>query len=818
MASFAQDVNKKKLSAVLLQIEQEHPYQFSYADDVIATKQVIPPAKGLSFNAIINYLRRASGLRFTFLKNNIIAITGNTNGKITVCGYLIDYELKRPISGATAAGKTDQTVTNEFGYFELNVSSLNELIILRHLGYTALANEASAFPLDCQNFYLIPRAEPLSEVVLRNYIVKGIDKVADGSFTINFSNFGVVPGLIETDVLQAVQAMPGVQSATETVSDINIRGGTNDQNLVLWDGIKMYQTGHFFGLISAFNPQITESAKLIKNGTSAQYSDGVSGTILMETENEIHKVFAADLGFNFINIDAQFDIPLGERSSLQLATRKAINDFFSTPTFKKYFERIEQDSELEELINRENTFDFYDASIRWLYQPSQKDFIKISGILLNNELNFNGTATINNTEVTKDNRLAQETQAAGLLYERNWNNFFSSAIHVTRSQYSIDATNSDLTANQVSTQKNKVDETALKLKAIYKYNSSFSFQGGYQFTETGIRNFTEQPSFLLSVKEVIREHSAYSQINYASGTQKTFVNLGLRYSAIDFLDKPITHRFEPRLSVAYKFSDELTGELLGELKHQTTAQIIRGQNDFLGIERRRWILLNNLEENIPLLTSTQLSGGLTYSKKGWLVSTEVYYKEVDDIVSLSQGFVNQFADALSIGAYAIYGTDVLINKRFKNLNTWLTYTYANNEYNFNEFNPSKFVNNIDITHSLGFGISYTLDQFKVAAGANWHSGLPTTRPDFSNPVINDAINYQAANSSRISEYLRLDFSANYSFKIGQSVNASTGLSLWNFTDNTNIIRNYFQPENGEPIAITSNALELTPNFVFRVAF
>lgn len=63
----------------------------------------------------------------------------------------------------------------------------------------------------------------------------------------NTAEFGILPGLIEPDILQTVQALPGIKSIDETVSDINVRGGTNDQNLILWNGIKMYQSGHFLG-------------------------------------------------------------------------------------------------------------------------------------------------------------------------------------------------------------------------------------------------------------------------------------------------------------------------------------------------------------------------------------------------------------------------------------------------------------------------------------------------------------------------------------------------------------------------------------------
>ena len=127
-------------------------------------------------------------------------------------------------------------------------------------------------------------------VILSQYLGNGINKINNGSFEIDYSKFEILPGLIDNDVLQSIQALPGIQSINETVSNINIRGGTHDQNLILWDGIKMYQSGHFFGLISAFSPYLTHEVKVSKNGTSAMYGDGVSSIIDMKSSSAISDI------------------------------------------------------------------------------------------------------------------------------------------------------------------------------------------------------------------------------------------------------------------------------------------------------------------------------------------------------------------------------------------------------------------------------------------------------------------------------------------------------------------------------------------------
>ena len=757
---------------------------------------------------------------FQFLENNIITINSR---KISffICGYIIDNETKIPIESALIIGKNQHTTSDNFGYFKLKVNNDNEGIIIRHLGYQSISKTSTSFNgNNCINIYLTPQIETLSEILIANYITKGIDKLADGTLTINFSDFGILPGLIETDVLQTVQALPGVQSANETVSHINIRGGTNDQNLILWDGIKMYQSGHFFGLISIFNPLITTDASVIKNGTSAALSDGVSGTIAMKTNTEINTIFSGSIGSNFINVDGFFDIPISENSSLQIAARKALSDLVKSPTYSNYFERIIQDTEVAdnatEVLNSDIKFDFYDTSLRWLYNITDNDQLRINFLNVNNELLFNENAFVNQNKTSKESSLIQYSLVGGIFYKRNWNTKFASTLSIFETYYELESINADILKQRRLKQENEVSETSIKLNTIYKYNNQLSFLNGYQFTETIVSNLTDldNPIFLQLVKEVIREHAGFSQINYLSDSKKTNIKAGIRYNYIEKFNK---HIIEPRLSINQKINQYLNIEVLGEYKHQNTSQIINFQNDFLGIEKRRWQLSNN--DDIPIITSKQASIGLNYNNKGWLISTEGYYKEVEGITTQSQGFLNQYILTRTSGNYTVKGIDFLVNKRFKKMSTWLSYTYADNKYTFNDLPEINFPNNIDITHAVTFGSSYTSNDFKVSVGFNYHSGKPTTKPSSGNIILNNQIEYEPANDSRLKDYLRIDASATYKFNITDKVRAQTGISIWNVINHENIISNYHSINTNNTIKeISSRALEFTPNVSFRVLF
>ncbi|WP_460219574.1 TonB-dependent receptor plug domain-containing protein [Psychroserpens sp. MEBiC05023] len=661
--------------------------------------------------------------------------------------------------------------------------------------------------------------QQLSEVILSKFIVRGINKLDNGTYEIDFKQFDILPGLIDTDVLQAAQAFPGIQSSNETVSNINIRGGTHDQNLILWDGIKMYQSGHFFGLISMFNPQITQRVNVIKNGSEIQLTDGVSGTISMETSSKINNKFKGSLGLNFIDTNGFADIPLSEKSSIQLAARKSVNDIAETPTYSNYFDRISQNTEVDQnmndLINSDQEFDFYDMSLRWLYNITENDQLQVNFLNANNELRFNENSIINATEISKESSLRQQSIAGAVHYNRLWNDRWETALEIYETDYKLKAINANVSEEQRFLQENIVSETSAKFIANYKWNEQFQWRNGYHFVETEITNVddVDTPRFRSLVSEVVRTHGVFSQIDYKSKSRKTNLNIGLRHNYIDKFSK---HIFEPRLTITHQFLDDFSVEFLGELKHQNTSQIINFQNDFLGIEKRRWQLSN--DKDIPVLRSKQASLGLSYSKKGWLASVDGYYKYVKGITSQSQGFLNQYEFVRTIGSYDAYGLDFILRKQISNFNFWMSYAYMKSDYAFEDLPEMNFPNNFDITHAITFGSAYTLEHFKLALGLHWRSGQPTTEPIAGNEIDTDIVNFEATNSSRLDDYLRVDISALYDFKLSNATKADIGISIWNVLNKDNEINKFYRVSDGFANETTQTSLGLTPNAVFRVHF
>lgn len=814
---------KEKVSLVKIigQLEKKFQCHFSYADENVVDVFIPFPPNYSKLEEYVSYLDENTNLDFKIIENNIITISLTTS-KRNVCGYLYDKDTREPIENAVFQSKNMQTVTDELGFFELNEITKNELISIKHLGYKTVTYLPNKFEVGkCNSFYLVSKTEYIKEVIIRNYLTKGIKKKIDGSYEINYKNFGILPGLIETDVLQSLQAIPGVKSVDETITNINIRGGAHHENLILWDGVKMYQSGHFFGLISAFNPHLTKKVVLLKNGTTANLSDGVSGTILMFSDNQLNHTFKSEIGQNLINTDVFFDVPINQKSSIQIAARKSISDFLKTPTYNSYFDKAFENTEVvsntQNVISFNDNFSFNDISARLLYQLTDKDMIRVNLLNVNNKLSFLENSVENIVEESKESKVAQNNLVGSIFYNRIWNQNFTTNLQIYATKYLLNSTNNDILNNQRLKQENEVIEESLKINTKYHLNDRFLLNNSYQFIETGVTNIqdVDNPLFYNEVKEVIREHGLSSQINYQTKNKKTTLTTGLR---LNYIEKFSTFFIEPRFNIYYQFNKNFSFELLGEMKHQTTTQVVDFQNDFLGVENRRWLLSNNID--VPIVKSKQASIGMHYTNKGLLITTEGYYKHVDGITSQSQGFQNQYQYVKTTGSYNSLGFDFLINKRFKNSSLWFNYSFGNNQYKFKDLTEMKFPTNFDITHSISIASSFEFKQIKFSGGLNWHTGRPTTPLVMNNQIIDGELNYLPPNSSRLKDYMRVDFSAQYNFKISRKVKGQAGVAFWNVLNKKSELNKYFeyQPNNNMINNIVESSLSFTPNVSFRVSF
>ncbi|MNS53162.1 TonB-dependent Receptor Plug Domain protein [compost metagenome] len=665
----------------------------------------------------------------------------------------------------------------------------------------------------------------MHEIKTNAILASGISKNTDGSLEIKPKKFGILPGLIEPDALQTMQQIPGVNSLDESVSSINVRGGTHDQNLFLWNGIRMFQTGHFFGLISVFNPNLGHTISIYKNGSSAFFGESVSSVVAISSTPEKAEKNSFSAGINMINADVYGKYNLSKKSYIEISARKSITDFVETPTYKEYFNKVFQNTTITDFSQNQNLnyksnkkFGFYDATIKYAQKIGIKDQIILDLITIEDNLEVTKSAASYNINKAQNNILRQQNYGGNLSWKRNWNSFNTTKINIYNSSYELLADQKSVYENQTVIQENTVNNNGVNLENNHILNAKFSFSDGYQFNEIGITNLEQvtNPDFYRKVKDVLRTHALILEGKYNDTISRIYFKGGMRLNYIEKFKKYIA---EPRLQLGYGISKSLNLELLGELKSQNSQQIIDLQKDYFGIEKRRWIVSNN--GTIPIQKSRQLSLNLFYKKNDWLLDIENFYKKVTGITTSSQGFQNQLEFVRTTGGYEIWGTEMLVQKKINHFLTWLSYTYNENNYNFPNYEHPRFPNNFELTHTLSWAGIYEKNNFKIALGTKWSSGRPKTSPDLSQiDLSNPVLVYNKPNNSNLNVFYQVNFSSTYKWETEDGIQYKIGISILNILNRRNEISEYYRINSltNSIEEVDTFSLQRTPNLSFRVSF
>jgi hypothetical protein len=819
--------NKIALTSIISTIEKEFNVKFSYAVEDVAAILIEKPDTGLTLEETIAYLNSKVLLNFKALDNRYVTVSV-LEKTFSVCGIVFAQDTQTSLPGASVRIESSSSgpTTSANGAFKLDNLSIGNSITISYIGYESkqfTANEFFSADNNCKKIFLKPSKEELNQVLINVYLTPGLQKYLDGSTVLNTKKFGILPGLVDPDILQSIQVLPGVESTNESIANINVRGGTNDQNLMLWDNIKMYHSGHFFGLISAYNPNVTNKVTVSKNGTSAAFSDGVSSTINMSTNDKVGTTLSGGGGANLISADAYLEIPLAKNLELDISARRSVTDLINTPTFTNYYQRSFQDTEINADSADKNTssdFYFYDFTAKLLFDLNDKHSFRANIIGINNALNY---AEYSNTDQgeSKISRLSQKNLGYGGHWKGQWTNAFSTEVITYFSKYNIDATDYRVETDQLLTEANEVLETGTTVNATYKATSNLTLLLGYQVNETGMLNQTtvSAPSFSSTKKDVLLNQAVYTEAEYKN--ENTYLRIGMRMNYFDKFDKLIA---EPRINFRQQISKRFALKLEGEFKNQTATQVIDFEDDFLGVEKRRWVLVNN--KDIPIATSKQSSLGLEFKHNKLNVELTGFYKIVDGITASNQGFYNNFQSKNASGSYTAKGIEFLANKTARKFSTWLSYTFSTNDYQFDSFTPSTFRNNVDIRHSVSIGFNYdVLENLKISVGGIWRNGQPYTRPLDGNETVKDGntirVNYGAPNSENLDNFMRLDASFSYSFNLSTAIKATLRGGVINSTNEDNIINRYYKVDpndDSKTIAIKNRSLGMTPNISFRVNF
>lgn len=822
--------NSAPLKKILVSIEKQHQVSFNYLDSDIENISITIPSRKLTLSQKISYLQDKTKLVFEKINNSIYAVHNNQK-HFKICGYILSKDNQLPIADAEITLENgEKTTSNKDGYFEIFTKestnytiSSSEFVTVKTTGEHLKSGEIA-------HIFLNEKVKTIEEVLLNNkFINSSIYRNKDGSYVILPQKGGVVPGLIESDVLQTMQYLPGIYSTDESISNINVRSGTHDQNLFLWNGIKLYQTGHFFGLVSTINPYLSNEIKIYKNASPAFYGEGIASVVDISTDNHFSDKNKYSFGMNMLNADVYAKINLSKTNFIEVAARKSYTELLQTPTYKEYFKKAFQNTTVTNFNTQESVdyssekkFNFYDISTKFVQKIGQKDVLALDFITIDDQLNV-GQESIENNEnegedekdeddnFTNKNIIYQRNFGTSITWNRNWNAKNKSSLLISNSQYELDSkiTNlNDIYSNKK--EENYVYDTSLKFENRHQINKKYAINAGYQLIFWKTKDLIEDSSISLFQKtyEKVDENALYAEAKMKDSINRVFLSAGVRANYVSQFKKTW---LEPRLQFTYGINKNLYFNILAEEKSQIISQQISHQSDFFGVEKRRWVLANN--STIPIQRSRQVSLGLDYNDNNWLLTLEAYYKKVHDINTASQGFQNQFENVQTIGDYQVKGLEVLLQKKIMHFITWANYNFTDSKYDFPEITPKIFINNFQINHYFSCGVNYEKNGYKFSLGSKWHTGKPET--DILNSTITSeypSINYGSPNDKSLENFFQVDAFASYSFRTQKKLKHQFNFAVLNLFNKRNEINEYYR------INPTNNAIEQVKSYSFLRTF
>ncbi|PHS07539.1 MAG: hypothetical protein COA88_08430 [Kordia sp.] len=829
--------DKAPLKEVLFVIEKTFDVKFSFSENDVTNKTITIDFKEKDLITLLQQLQKLTTLQFNKVTNRYINIV-NTTAKLTVNGIIKDPNRLEPLIGSTIIllHKNRGTTSDKKGFFQLKGITESDSISISYLGYKTIVlpvkelQDKTNISIELQS-----TSDVLHEIIIQNYLTNGMVKKSDGSEEFKPDILGILPGLTEPDVLQSLQLLPGVQSPNETASGLHIRGGTPDQNLILFDGIKMYNSAHFFGMVSAFNPYITKKIKVFRSGASAEYGNHISGVIDIQSDEVAPQKISGGFGANLIHADAFLKIPISKNIGLLVAGRRSFTDVFNTVTFQKLSKKVfqntavTQDNQVEEEneeLNKFNEFFYTDINAKLLIKASQKDHIFLSYLHNSNKLNY--TISDEDLEDATSDFLHFFNLGLSGVWKHNWNKRLQQKTKLYFSNfdftYDFNRKNYDDEIEDAIHKTNVIKELQLLSAFNWKIKEKSSLNLGYELTNSDVgfnldfvsNNFQVNEQFLFKNKNTTQ--AIFGE--YAHKNQdKTSVILGLRGNYFS-----LTKDFflSPRIYAQTKVFPSFWLKISAELKQQNISKVVEFFTEDFGLENQVWALAN--EEDIPVLESNQLSLGLIFKKNKWTVDLDIYRKEINGLTSLIKGFNSQNNDIFSEGKSTSLGLDIFLKKKWRNYSSWVSYTLSNTQFKFDDINNGKaFDGNYDTKHQFLWANSIKIKQFDFSLGWNFRTGIPYTNATGIN--TDERISYETINTERLPAYHRLDFSTTYKFNLCPSKRwkGKIGLSFLNIYNQKNTLQRSYRVKFNEDdttslVKTDTYSLGVTPNLVFRISF
>ncbi|WP_076606497.1 TonB-dependent receptor [Rufibacter radiotolerans] len=723
---------------------------------------------------------RRGRLLFTALAFLLLPFTGLAQ-KFTISGYVRDAKSGENLIGVAIFNSvTGQgTATNAYGFYSLTLPKDSVKLVASYVGY-----ERGLFTTyldkDLQhNLLLAPAVTTLQEVEIVNTQVEEDIRETTRMSTINMSvaQIKAVPALFgEVDVLKVLQLLPGVQSGGEGTSGLYVRGGGPDQNLILLDGVPVYNASHLFGFFSVFNADALNNVELVKGGFPARYGGRLSSVLdISMKEGNMNEVDGeGSIGLIASRLTVSAPIKKDEASFI-VSGRRTYIDVLARPFMPK-----------DEVAG----YYFYDLNGKLNWKVSEKDRLYLSAYTGYDE--FYATSEGSRT----DNQKSRAGLGWGNLTSAfRWNRVLNQRLflntHLTYTKYQFDISNEEEATYQGKDYNYKlkylsnIRDLSAKLDFDFIPNPSHYIRFGTQFVDhqfqpgalqvRGNNGGTAEDLDVNTVKTNAQEMGLYLEDDVRL-SERVKLNVGLRANGFA-VNKEFYSSLEPRASVRFIANEKLS---LKASYANMTQFIHLLTNSGIGLPTDLWVPST---DKVKPQRSHQVAMGATrtLAQDKLEVSLEGYYKTMHNLIEYKEGasFIgisNSWDTKVTTGKGWAYGLELFLHKKTGRTNGWIGYTLAWSNRQFPDLNrgekyPYRYDRRHDIElvviHQLkpnlslsgtwvyGTGNSITLPEARYVVGEAWEGGYGGTQ------TYND---YGSRNGYRMAAYHRADISLSHTKK------------------------------------------------------
>ncbi|MBE0570195.1 MAG: TonB-dependent receptor [Ignavibacteriaceae bacterium] len=746
-------------------------------------------------------------LLFILMTANLFAQTD----RYTLAGFVKDAVTGEALVGTNILVYNDSlnfnqppvtgTATNKFGYYVIpSLDFKKYILIFRHLGYKTAIREISITGRNQSETFSI---EMISEdIKLQEVIVEGEkqEKVLTSTIDIPPELLTNLPTLTgEVDLFKSLEMLPGVGKGSEISSGLYIRGGSPDQTLTLVDGSILYNPAHLGNIASTFNSTALSDIRLIKGAFPAEYGARLSSVLDVKLRSGSKEREKGTVGLGTINSFAAFEGPLDSNSTYLLSGRYM------------YYDIIQKNFDAESTTPRYN---FYDVNAKVNLSVSEKSVVAISALYSKDHAY--SPSSVEDTDYDIEwrnvnlslNWLQVNTKSILLNSIISYINYnFISKIGINPASlnsytYFSNPNLTDLYFRQnaeIRWHQDHLFKTGIDL-ALHNYDVLYSDV----YTEA----LEKDPYAGTDISAV--EAAWYLQAESQFGSRLS-ANYGGRFY---YFGSTRYFNFEPRISVAYNFTSDITMKGAFAIAHQFLHLIER--ND-ITLPTDLWYPST---KNIKPSYSTQYVLGFdTYwFDQSYAFSVEGFYKDMQSLYEFKSSIEldpveDSIEDQFTEGKGEAYGIEFFLNKRKGNLSGWIGYTLSWSKRQFDELNGGKvFYPRYDQRHDFSIVLSYKIiDELNIGATWVYATGQRYTLPPgqyIFDPVGTGGdpqiqFNYTGINTEMFPPYTKLDVNLNYSFK-WLNTNFESYLTLYNVYNRQNAFAQYVvtvENEDGEEVPV-----------------